>query len=82
VTALRAVLAEVLAGEADLARLAGKLGIGADEVEAMVDYWVRRGRLAVQPLGPACPSRGCATCPVAAAQGSDRSRSRPLRCFS
>jgi hypothetical protein len=78
VSPLRAVLAELQAGEVDPVRLARRLDLSRDEVEAMVDYWVRRERLSVRAVG--CPATGCAGCPVV--QGSDRSRRMPLRCLS
>jgi hypothetical protein len=64
---LRAVLAAVRgappgAGRDDLAR---RLGLRRDEFDAMVDYWVHRGELAVDRLG-GCPPAGCGGCPVAA----------------
>ncbi|NBM20479.1 FeoC-like transcriptional regulator [Streptomyces sp. GC420] len=60
---LRAVLARVEAGRpgTTLAGIARELGIGRDEVEAIVDYWVGRGRLEVNTMA-SCPASGCAGC--------------------
>jgi hypothetical protein len=60
VSALRAVLAAVLearpgTGLDDIAR---RLELSRDEVEAMVDYWARRGVLSVQRLR-GCPGGAC-----------------------
>jgi hypothetical protein len=67
VSVLRAVLAEIRtaadAGEVDLDSVAGRLGIGRDELDAMVDYWVGRGRLSLRELGcrvTDCPLGSCA----------------------
>jgi hypothetical protein len=79
VSALRAVLAAVTSASAGtgLAEIARRLDLSVDEVGAMVDYWVRRGRLVVEPLagcGPAacagCRLRG-PSCPAPAATPPD-----------
>ncbi len=60
---LRQVLAEVRAGTAtSLTELASRVGVSRDEVSAMVDHWVRKGRLSADDLGAACPSGGCGSC--------------------
>jgi hypothetical protein len=60
---LRQVLAEVRAGTAtSLTQLAEHVGVSRDEASAMVDHWVRKGRLAVDDLGTACPGGGCGSC--------------------
>lgn len=63
-SALRAVLAEVR-GASDpttLDAIARRLQLGRDEVEAMVDYWVGRGQLAVVELATHCPANSCGGC--------------------
>jgi hypothetical protein len=60
---LRQVLAEVRAGTAtSLTQVAQRIGVSRDEASAMVDHWVRKGRLSVDDLGSACPSAGCGSC--------------------
>lgn len=62
---LRRVLAEITAargGGVSLDDVARRVGVTRDEVDAMVDYWVRRGRLSVEEIGRACPSGGCGGC--------------------
>jgi bacterioferritin-associated ferredoxin len=60
---LRQVLAEVRAGTASsLDEIAAHVGVSRDEASAMVDHWVRKGRLTVDDLGTACPSGGCGSC--------------------
>jgi FeoC like transcriptional regulator len=60
---LRQVLAEVRAGTASsLTQLAQNVGVSRDEASAMVDHWVRKGRLTVDDLGGACASGGCGSC--------------------
>jgi hypothetical protein len=60
---LRAVLAEVSGGRAaSLAEVARRVGVSRDEAAAMVEYWVRKGRLTADDLGAACPSGGCGSC--------------------
>jgi hypothetical protein len=60
---LRQVLAEVRAGTAmTLDEVARHVGVSRDEASAMVDHWVRKGRLTVDDLGAACPSAGCGSC--------------------
>jgi hypothetical protein len=60
VSQLRAVLAAVLAAPpgTGLDRIAERLDLSRDEVEAMVDYWVRRGKLSVRRLR-GCSAGGC-----------------------
>ncbi len=62
-SALRAVLAAVSSAPAStgLAEIARRLDLSVDEVGAMVDYWVRRGRLVVEPL-TGCGPAACAGC--------------------
>ncbi len=59
-SALRAVLAAVRAAPpgTGLDAVARQLDLSRDEVEAMVDYWVRRGELTVEPLR-SCSGGGC-----------------------
>ncbi|NMO92740.1 FeoC-like transcriptional regulator [Actinomycetospora sp. TBRC 11914] len=60
---LRQVLTEVREGRAaSLTQLAERVGVSRDEVSAMVDHWVRKGRLTVDDLGGACASGGCGSC--------------------
>lgn len=60
---LRQVLTEVREGRAaSLTQLAERVGVSRDEVAAMVDHWVRKGRLTVDDLGGACASGGCGSC--------------------
>lgn len=60
---LRQVLAEVRAGTAtSLSDVARRVGVSRDEASAMVEHWVRKGRLSVDDLGSACPSAGCGSC--------------------
>jgi hypothetical protein len=60
---LRRVLAEVRAGTAvTMDEIAEHVGVSRDEASAMVDHWVRKGRLSVDDLGAACPSGGCGSC--------------------
>lgn len=56
---LRAVLAAVRAARpgTGLDDVARSLGLSRDEVDAMVDFWVRRGELTAEPLR-GCPSAG------------------------
>ena len=61
-SALRQVLTEVSTGGGTLAQVAARVGVSSDEASAMVDYWVRKGRLTVDDLGNACPSGGCGSC--------------------
>lgn len=65
---LRAVLVEIRAavadaGEVNLDEIAGRLEVGRDELDAMVDYWAARGRLSLRELGcrvTDCPLGSCA----------------------
>jgi hypothetical protein len=64
VSALRQVLEEVRSGRArGLDDLARRVGVSRDEASAMVDHWVRKGRLDVADLSAACSSGGCGSCP-------------------
>jgi hypothetical protein len=60
VSPLRAVLAEVRAAGPGrgLDEIAKSLGLARDEVDAMVEYWERRGKLTIERLR-GCPSGGC-----------------------
>jgi hypothetical protein len=63
---LRRVLAEVRAAAdapATLDGIAARAGVTRAEVESMIDYWVRRGRLRVDQIGRGCPGSGCDACP-------------------
>lgn len=61
---LRRVLAEITAarGGTSLDEIARRLGLGRDEVDAMVGYWIRKGRLAAEDIAAACPGGGCGGC--------------------
>ncbi|MFB9238024.1 FeoC-like transcriptional regulator [Plantactinospora siamensis] len=62
---LRRVLAEIRAAErggVSLDDVARRVGVGRDEIDSMVDYWVRKGRLTVEEIGRGCPSGGCGGC--------------------
>jgi hypothetical protein len=80
---LRAVLAEVRTaahetGEVDPEAIACRRGLSRDEVAAMVDYWIYRGRLPA-PL-PGSPCRGCglaAACGPSDGYGRGRTACRP-----
>lgn len=62
--ALRRLLQEITeaSGPVSLDQIARRIGVGTDEAEAMVGYWVRRGRLRVEDLAPGCPATGCGGC--------------------
>ena len=65
-SALRRVLAEVSSsrgGGVSLDEIADRLDLDTDEVSGMVDYWVRRGVLDAQTLGPCGAGGGCGSCP-------------------
>ncbi|MEC3952462.1 FeoC-like transcriptional regulator [Nocardia sp. CDC153] len=61
---LRRVLAEITEsrGDFNLDQVARTVGVSADEARAMVDYWVRKGRLSVEQIGSGCPTTGCGGC--------------------
>lgn len=67
---LREVLARVrtAAPGTGLDDIARGLGVTRDEVDAMVEYWVRRGELVVDELG-SCSSGGCGGCRFSAQDG-------------
>jgi FeoC like transcriptional regulator len=70
---LRAVLDAVrtAAPGTGLDEIARSLGLARDEVDAMVDYWERRGKLTVERLR-GCSSAGCsARGPAGCSAGSD-----------
>jgi hypothetical protein len=61
---LRRVLREIRsAGSVRLDDVAKAVGVSRDEVDAMVDYWVRRGQLSVEEIGRGCAGGGCGSCP-------------------
>jgi radical SAM superfamily enzyme YgiQ (UPF0313 family) len=63
VSPLRQVLREIRsAGSASLDDVARAVGVNRDEVDAMVDYWVRRGQLSIEEIGRGCPGGGCGSC--------------------
>jgi hypothetical protein len=65
---LRRVLAEVRAAAdapTTLDGIATRVGVTRAEVESMIDYWARRGRLSVDQIGRGCPGSGCDACPSA-----------------
>lgn len=60
---LRRILTEVRAGTAtSLTDLAERVGVSRDEASAMVDHWVRKGRLSIDDVGAACAAGGCGSC--------------------
>jgi hypothetical protein len=63
-SALRQILKEIseARGGVGIDDIARKVGVTRDEADAMVDYWVRKGRLSVDDLAAACPSGGCGGC--------------------
>jgi hypothetical protein len=63
---LHQVLTELACADpgTDLDAIARRLDLGRDELDSMVDYWVRRGRLQRQELRSACPGGGCSRCPT------------------
>ncbi|WP_433352653.1 FeoC-like transcriptional regulator [Microtetraspora malaysiensis] len=63
-SALRRVLEEITAarGGTSLDEIARRLEISRDEVDAMVSYWIRKGRLSADDIAAACPSGGCGGC--------------------
>ena len=70
---LRAVLDAVrtAAPGTGLDEIARSLGLARDEVDAMVDYWERRGKLTVERLR-GCSSAGCsARGPAGCSAGAD-----------
>jgi hypothetical protein len=74
---LRQVLARVRAGPpgTGLDDIARGLGVTRDEVDAMVEYWVRRGELVMDELS-SCASGGCGGCRFSA-QGDGCYRPAP-----
>lgn len=71
-SALRQVLTEIRSapGGTGLNDIARRVGVSRDELDAMVDYWVRRGRLSVEEIGGGCPAAGCGGCSAGTADGS------------
>ncbi|MBL1073561.1 hypothetical protein JK358_04070 [Nocardia sp. 2] len=69
---LRQVLAEITAarGGVRLDDVARRVGVSRAEVDSMVEYWVRRGRLSTEAIGSGCPSDGCGTCPSTGSCGT------------
>nr|WP_240943038.1 FeoC-like transcriptional regulator [Planosporangium thailandense] len=51
------------ADSVSLDEVARNVGVSRGEVDAMVDYWVRRGQLTVEEIGRGCPGGGCGSCP-------------------
>ncbi|MGW2479248.1 FeoC-like transcriptional regulator [Streptomyces sp. NPDC001571] len=65
---LREVLARIESAArtgAGLDAVARSLGLSRGEVDAMAEYWVRKGRLTREEIGGGCPTSGCGGCPVA-----------------
>ncbi|MEV6048288.1 FeoC-like transcriptional regulator [Streptomyces xanthochromogenes] len=65
---LRQVLAAIESAArtgAGLDSVARSLGLSRAEVDAMAEYWVRKGRLTREEIGGGCPAAGCGGCPVA-----------------
>ncbi len=59
---LRAVLAAIDAGAADLGDLAARTGLDRGVVSAAVAHLVRTGHLRTEQLTAGCPTGGCGTC--------------------
>jgi hypothetical protein len=59
---LRAVLAALGAGAADLGEVAARTGLDRDVVAAAVAHLVRTGHLRTEQLASGCPASGCRTC--------------------
>lgn len=61
---LRQVLTEIAGarGGVSLDDVARRVGVSRGEVESMVDYWVRKGRLSAEVVGSGCPTDGCGGC--------------------
>lgn len=59
---LRAVLAAIDAGAADLGELATRTGLDRGVVSAAVAHLVRTGHLRTEQLTAGCPAGGCGTC--------------------
>lgn len=61
---LRRILAEITAAQGDLNldEIARRIGISRDEADAMIDYWVRKGRLSIERITSGCPGGGCGSC--------------------
>ncbi|GAB0102082.1 hypothetical protein JMUB6875_10490 [Nocardia sp. JMUB6875] len=84
---LRRVLAEITESRGDfsLDQIARRVGVSLDEAKAMVDYWVRKGRLSVEQIGSSCPSTGCGGCAQSSCPTGDKGpvllaiTPRPLR---
>lgn len=74
VSPLRRVLLELQLGTG-LDDIAQHLGLARDEVEAMVEYWVRRGRLTLRRIDRTCPTGGCGACPAARGNAAECSGS-------
>lgn len=79
-------------GRADLESIARQLDLGRDEVDAMVDYWVRRGELKRTVFG-ACAATVCGmptrpgltghrTTACVPCSGGDLAVTRPLGLWS
>lgn len=64
-TVLRRVLTEFASAGpgTDLDAIARRLDLCRDELDSMVDYWVRRDRLQREELRSGCPAGGCGRCP-------------------
>jgi hypothetical protein len=64
VSALRQILKEITTsrGGVSLDEIARRVGVSREEAEAMVGYWVRKGRLSADDVASACPSGGCGGC--------------------
>ncbi|MFE9537339.1 FeoC-like transcriptional regulator [Streptomyces sp. NPDC006691] len=79
---LREVLARIESAArtgAGLDAVARSMGLSRSEVEAMAEYWVRKGRLTREEIGGGCPPSGCGGCPIAnSGCGTGGGRPAPL----
>lgn len=77
---LRRVLAEITESRGDfsLDQIARRVGVSLDEAKAMVDYWVRKGRLSVEQIGSGCPSTGCGGCAESSCPTGDQRDRGPV----
>ena len=60
---LQAVLAAFRSGAGTVDEIAAGCGLTRDVVDAALEYLIRSGRLAAQPLA-GCPIDGCGGCPA------------------
>ncbi|QLY31329.1 FeoC-like transcriptional regulator [Nocardia huaxiensis] len=69
---LRQVLAEITTarGGVRLDDVARRVGVSRAEVDSMIEYWVRRGKLSTEAITSGCPTGGCGTCPSTSSCGT------------